>query len=92
MDMLFTYMDLIAPTFLSVLSVALFRKRTRWLCYVTVALAITAELISLSTNVIGLTACIACLVALLVGDFIRTHQNLLHLRTPTARSLLIKHH
>ncbi len=94
MDTLFTYMDLIAPTLLSVLSVALFRKRTRWLCYATVVLAIAAELIA-STNVIGLTACVVCLVALVVGDFIRTHYVVgafLHLRTSTVRRLLVKHH
>jgi hypothetical protein len=73
MDTLFSYMDLIGPTFFSVLSVGLLRKKTRWLCYATVLLSIGAELIPLSINALGLTACITCLVALMVGDFLRTH-------------------
>lgn len=73
MDTLFTNLDMIAPTFFSLLSVLLFRKHTRWLCYITVLLAIGAELIPLSVNFIGLSACVACLGALIIGDVLRSY-------------------
>lgn len=73
METLLSTLNVIGPSFFSLLSVALLRKHTRWLCYITVLLSIWAELIPMTINVIGLFVCIACLVALVIADFVRTH-------------------
>lgn len=81
MNMSLTYLNLIAPSFFSLMAVALFRKRTRGLCYTTVLLAIWAELIPMTINAWGLTTCLACLAVLVVGHIVQTY----HISNPLIR-------
>jgi len=71
MDTILTHLELIAPTFIAILSLVMFTPKTRWLCYTAVVLAITAELIPVTVNMTALLACVACLVALLFAEYLR---------------------
>ncbi len=71
METILTHMEAIAPTFLAIMSLIMFTKQTRWLCYATVVLAIIAELIPMTLNLTALLACITCLAALLASEFLR---------------------
>jgi hypothetical protein len=75
MNTLLTYLDLIAPSFFALLAIACFRKRTRLLCYITVLLAICAELIPLTINTVALSVCVASLVAIIVADAVRAYMS-----------------
>lgn len=72
MDTLLTNLETIAPTFFAIMAVVMFTRRTRWLCYATVILAIGAELIPVPINITAFSACCACLVALLFSEILRT--------------------
>ena len=63
----------ILPTFLAVLSLGLFTAKTRWFCYIAIALAISSELIPHERNFVGLATCITAFLALCIADLVRIH-------------------
>lgn len=69
------FIESIIPTFIAILSLALFTKQTRKLAYATVSLSIFAELVPLEINALALFACTACLAAMLILDLL----NAIHL-------------
>jgi hypothetical protein len=66
-----THLEAIAPTFIAIMSVVMYTKKTRWLCYIAVVLAIGAELVPLTVNMTALLACVSCLVALLFAELVK---------------------
>jgi hypothetical protein len=60
------------PTLLAIFTLVLFTPKTRWLCYFAICLAIGSEFIPSTVNVAGLMTCITCLVALIIGDILRS--------------------
>jgi hypothetical protein len=66
-----THLEAIAPTFIAIMSLVMYTKKTRWLCYIAVVLAISAELIPLAINMTALLACVSCLVALLFAEVVQ---------------------
>lgn len=70
--------EIVIPTVMSILALALFTQRTRWLAYATVVLSITSELMSTEINPTALAVCISCFVGLILLDSLRTYNNLNH--------------
>jgi len=64
---------IVLPTFLAVMSVALFTEKTRNLCYGTATMTVLTELVPSSTgiNTMALITCTFCLIALLLTDILQ---------------------
>jgi hypothetical protein len=75
METVLSILGVVAPTFLAIISLAMFTTKTRWFNYGTVIMAIFAELIPVNTNMTALLATIACLIGLFIAEFIH-HYNL----------------
>jgi len=73
MDVLLTQLETIIPTFLAIMSVVMFKPKTRWLSYSIVILAIIAELIPFTVNVTALLATITCFFGLLFAEYLNSH-------------------
>lgn len=74
MDVLLLNIEAFIPIFLAIMSLVLFTAKTRWFSYAIVSLAIIAELLPLVINTTALTACIFCLIALLVRELMEAHR------------------
>ena len=59
------------PTIISILTLAVFSRKTRIHCYLIVALSIASEFITLNVNVTAVVVCSTVLVALILADFLR---------------------
>jgi|GEM_PF-1791379 len=66
-------LDVVVPTFMSILALVLFTPKTKWLAFSTILLSIVAELIPTTINVAALIACISCLGGALFLNYLRTH-------------------
>ncbi len=73
MESLLASMEIIAPTFLAIMSLAMFTPKTRWLNYGIVVMAIFAELIPVPVNMTALLATIACLIGLFIAELIHSY-------------------
>lgn len=65
------FIESILPVCCAILSLALFTKQTRKLCYAVASLAVMAELIPLSINISALFACSACLLGMITIDILQ---------------------
>ena len=65
--------EALLPTFIAILSLVVFTKQTRKLCYATVALCTLSELIPLQLNLTALFSCAAVLTGMIVIEFLQTH-------------------
>lgn len=83
MGSLLTNLETIIPTFMAVMALVMFKPKTRRLCYLTIVLAITSELIPITINTTALLATISCFIGLLVAEYLHTHN--------TERRLAIRH-
>lgn len=63
----------VIPTFLAIMSVALFTEKTRTLCYSTATLTVLTELVPTLSgiNTMALITCTFCLIALLLMDILQ---------------------
>lgn len=67
---MFMFIESILPMCIAILSLALFTKQTKKLCYAAVSLSVLAELIPLEINTATLFACTACLASMIIIDFL----------------------
>ena len=74
MDTIFNHLQATIPMFVSIMSVVMFKPKARWLSYAVIALAIIAELISLTINVTAVLATISCFIGLLVTEYLQKHK------------------
>ena len=81
---MYIFLESILPTCIAILSLALFTRQTRKLCYAAASLSVLAELIPLEINTIALFSCSACLASMIIVDIL----NSIHLLNI---STLIKH-
>lgn len=75
MDTIFNHLPATVTIFASIMSVVMFRPKTRWLSYAVIALAIIAELISLTINVTAVLATISCFIGLVIAEYLQGHQS-----------------
>jgi len=63
--------QVLLPTFVAIISLTMFTKRTRYLCYTAVTLSIVAELVPTTIDSTALIACVFSLCALLFMEVLR---------------------
>lgn len=66
-------LDVVVPTFMSILALVFFTEKTKWLSYTTIALSILAELVPATLNLAALIACVSCFGGALFIHYLRAH-------------------